>query len=419
MCRCVSPRFGRQQLLSKPKKPKLDKVQPTAESAVVMPVLARPELKSFCENSDGSGLMRFISLASRSDQRLILSELPDAYQCTPDAPAMVLDAMVAFYNYSCRDTELLSFRSGCMIMLEGLLHLKPDITIGLKNKAMEMAVQWNQKRVFCPCEQKALGFVLLVGAYGLIDQFSIDDIADCFLIVATDRHTTDLYMIQKLIDEDMIVTAVKFSIELQKTVEFPPVVLLEELKLRSMRVMEKKRRNVKYLDVWNSITMEEIGTLRSIIDCVEENHLEAEYPKDSVIELVNNLENEMENGNHVKRLLGKEPPRETLLRLQLLSESKKPKQNKFKPIDVSAATMHVQSVKLIQESHSQKPDLSPDHVGQCYNSPHVFGPNGFSAQFACPIVKLDGSTRADVVYNFYAPQLQPFSDSNSNGWISD
>ncbi|KAI3810257.1 hypothetical protein L1987_19868 [Smallanthus sonchifolius] len=281
----------------------LQTLRPPSDSLTVP---ARPELKSFCQNSDGLGLNRFIALAP--DRLSILSELPDAYRYAPDAPAMVLDAMVSFYSPESKGSELLSFRSGCSIMLDGLVRVKPDITIELKDKAMEMAVQWNQIRVsssgyIITKEQEALGFLLLIGAYGLVDRFSIHEIIECFLVVAKRRQAVDLCrriippnnindVIQKLIDEDMHVTAVNFSIELEKTDEFPPICVLEERKLRSMRVIEETRRNVKDLHVCNAVIMKETGELKSIIKCVNENHLESVYPTDSLVELVNELENE-------------------------------------------------------------------------------------------------------------------------------
>ncbi|KAK1440239.1 hypothetical protein QVD17_06064 [Tagetes erecta] len=397
-------------------------------------VPARPELKSLCENSDSLGLVQYIALAS--ERSSVLNELTDAYRYAPDAAAMVLDAMVGFYSPDWQESELVSFRDGCLIMLEGLIRLKPDVTMELKDKAMEIAVQWNQKRCFCPCEQKALGFLLLVGAYGLLDRFDIEEITDCFLVVAANRHVIDLfrrivpenkinYMIQKLIDKNMIVTAVKFSIELQKTDEFSPVGLLEELKLKAMIVMEKKRRNAKYRDVWRGVTIEGISTLKSIIKCIDENQLELEYPKDGVIELVNKLENELKNCKHVKGLLRKKPLRVTLLHQQLLSESKKSKKSKKRKVNNAqttaepAAVTPLQSVKLIEEPNSQKSDLSPDHNIECHVSPHGLRPTGFKTPYTSLSDSRHGSTRADTGFNFYASELLPVSVCGSNGWISD
>ncbi|KAK9057210.1 hypothetical protein SSX86_024577 [Deinandra increscens subsp. villosa] len=374
----------------------LQTLSPPPDSTTVP---ARPELISFFHNSDGLGLNRFIARAP--DQESILSELQDAYRVAPDAPGMVLDALSVFYNPSCTRAELGSFRNGCLIMLKGLLHVKAGIRIDLKDRAMEIAMEWKRNRDVCSGEQTALGFVLLVGAFGLVDRFgSIDDIIDCFLMVATDQQTIDLcrrivpanhinYMIQKLIDKDMHFTAVKFSIELQKTDVFPPVGLLEERKLRSMKVLDEKRRDAKYIDVWNGVTMEEISVLKLIIKCIDENHLESEYPKDSVVELVNKLQNELDNSKNVKGLLRRQPPRATVLKQQqlrsrpkMLKKSNKSKPNKVQPTAEFAAVTPVRSVELIRETLSQRSDLSPDHAGECRDPPLGSSPAGFTAPSA-------------------------------------
>ncbi|KAF5781179.1 hypothetical protein HanXRQr2_Chr11g0480481 [Helianthus annuus] len=551
----------------------------------------RPELISLCQNSDGSGLTRFIEqleLALDQDQPSVLSsELVDAYRFAPDAFRMVLDAM------GCEGGEFELVRGGWVVMLEGLVRAEAGgVADEVKDRAMEIAVKWNRMRVEGK-EESVLGFLLLVCAYGIVDRFSVDDVVDSFVVVAEDRRSVDLCrrivpasnvndIIQKLIDKDMHVPAVKFSIELQKTDKFPPVGLLEQRKLRSLSVIEDARKNVKNLHVCNVVIMKEINTLKSIIKCIEENHLQSEYPKDSVVELVNRLENEVENNKQAlvnnlclrkqptraavltndqrpkkqparaaaltnnMRLrkqparaaalknqlrVRKQPARATVLKNQLLSKSKKRELNKGQPVTESAAVATpiqngklvqksrsqrskskkrelnkgqqatesaavatpIQNGKLVQESRSQKSDLLPDNFDKCRNSPVGSGPTGSNAPYASPVVSHDGlvraiigdnpngsnsplgsgptgsnapyaspvvsrdgstkavigddpngsnsplgsgptgsnapyaspiashdgSTRVEISYDFYAQQLQPPSDCNSCGWISD
>ncbi|XP_076916138.1 FRIGIDA-like protein 2 [Bidens hawaiensis] len=434
---------------------------------------SRPELKSFCKSSDGSGLKKYIS--GNPDQELILSELPDAYRFAPDAAAMVLAAVEGFYSFGCKGTELRLGRSGCLVMLEGLVRVGPVVTGEVRSKAMDVAVEWNKKRGSGGAkarEQNALGFLLLVGAYGLVDWFKIDDVIDSFVVVAADRKNVDLCrriipennikdVIQKLIDNDMHVPAVNYSIDLQKTNVFSPVGLLEDRKLRSLRVIEEARANVEDLHERNDVIITEISTLKSIIECIEENNLQSDYSKDSVVELVSRLENEVENNKQTlvnNPPIRKQPTRAVVLKHQLPSKSntsKKPKRRKLNKVQQTAepaAAAIVQEVSWVKDFLSPKSDLSSPlgsgptgssgaRVGECKNSPlgsgptgsngvHVgeshsslpgSGPVGSNAPCVSPVTSLGRSTRVAIGYNFYVKQSQPpvDDDDNSNGWISD
>ncbi|XP_076892827.1 FRIGIDA-like protein 2 [Bidens hawaiensis] len=444
---------------------------------------ARPELKSFCKSSDGSGLKKYIS--GNPDQELILSELPDAYRFAPDAAGMVLDAIEGFYSFGCKGNELRLCRTGCLVMLEGLVQVGPVVSGEVRSKAMEVADEWNKKRGSGGAkakEQNALGFLLLVGAYGLVDWFKIDDVIDSFVVVAANRKNADLCrrivldnnikdLFQKLIDNDMHVPAVNLSIDLQKTNVFSPIGLLEDRKLRSLRVIEEARANVEDLQVRNDVIINEINTLKSIIECIEKNHLQSDYPKDSVVELVSRLENEVENNKQTlvnNPPIRKQPTRAVVLKHQLPSKSntskmpKRRKLSKVQPTAEPAAAAAVQEVSWIKDFLSPKSDLSSPlgsgptgssgvRVGECKSSPlgsgptdnnlprgsgptgsygvHAgesqcsplgSGPAGSNAPCVSPVVSLGGSTRVDIGYNFYVKQSQPpDDDDNSNGWISD
>lgn len=269
--------------------------------------LARPDLKSFCQNSDGLGLRRFISLTY--DPQSLLAQLPDAYRCAPDAAAMVLDAIEGFYSGDAKGKELRFLKRACVIMLEGLMRVKPDVRVELMEKAMMVAVEWNQKRKEVEWNQKwkaaplkereenALGFLLLVGAYGLIDGFSIDDLITCIVMAAEKRDNVDLCrqmipankindVMEKLINKGLEVVAVKYSIEFEKTEEFPPVGLLEERILQFMRSVD---------DCNMVVTKKEVKSLKLIMNCIDEYQLESVYSKGTLLALVNKLNNRLPN----------------------------------------------------------------------------------------------------------------------------
>ncbi|PWA58819.1 frigida-like protein [Artemisia annua] len=399
----------------------------------------RPELISFCLHSNGSGLRDFI--ANADDPLALLPQLPAAYAHAPDPASMVLDAVAeGFYSSGGKKkkvTELGLVRGACLVMLEGLVGF--GVGDEVRDKAMEVAKKWFGRYVLGIEEVRevnVLGFLFLVGVYGLVDRFRNDEVVDCFVVVARRRQAVELCrrmvpsdkindLIHKLINKEMHVTAVKFSIEFQKTDVFPPVRLLEEHKLKSMRVIEDTRHtSVNDPHICNEVMMKEINTLKSIIKCIDEHNLQSEYPKDGLVELVNKLESEVRKS---KQAIVKISNDNSGFRKQPTSEHvcKKPKVNKVSPTDVSAVARTVQDDMQIKESHSEESDEVPDHVGQDHNSPGGSSPTDpgpIASSYGFKVVNygfIGNQMPADVGSGFYVAQPNPPSANNSNGWISD
>nr|GEU88720.1 FRIGIDA-like protein 1 [Tanacetum cinerariifolium] len=384
------------------------------------------------------GLRDFI--ANNADDPLaLLAQLPGAYAHAPDPASMVLEAVSdGFYSNGGKEvTELGLVRGACLVMLEGLV----GFCVGdeVRDKAMEIANKWVRRCVLGSQEVRevnVLGFLFLVGVYGLVDTFGIDELIDCFVVVARRRQAVELSrrmvpsdklndLIQKLINKEMHVSAVKFSIELQKTDVFPPVRLLEEQKLKSMRAIEYTRHtSVNDPRICNEVLMKEINKLKSIIKCIDEHNLQSEYPKDSLVEHVNKLENEVQNS---KQAIVKTSNGDPGFRKQptIAHPCKKPKVNKTPPTDVSAVVRTVQDDIPIKESHSEEADVVPDHVNQYRSSPggsSTMNPGPIASSCGFKVVNygfVGNQMPADAGPGFYVAQPNPPSANNSNGWISD
>lgn len=399
----------------------------------------RPELISFCKNSNGSGLRHFI--ANADDPLALLPQLPGAYAHAPDPASMVLEAVAdGFYsNGEKKVTDLGLVRGACLVMLEGLVGFGFGVGDEVRDKAMEIAKKWFGRCVLGNEEVRegnVLGFLFLLGVYGLVDRFGVDEVVDCFVVVARRQQAVELCrrmvpsdkindLIQKLINKEMHVTAVKFSIELQKTDVFPPVRLLEERKLKSMRVIEDTRHtSVNDPHICNEVMMKEINTLKSIIKCIDEHNLQSEYPKDGLVELVNKLESEVQKSKQAKVKISND---DSGFREQPTSAHvcKKPKVNKVSPTDVSDVARTVQDDMQIKESHSEESDGEPDHVGQDHNSPGGSSPTDpgpIASSYGFKVVNygfVGNQMPADAGSGFYVAQPNPPSANNSNGWISD
>nr|XP_043621436.1 FRIGIDA-like protein 1 [Erigeron canadensis] len=396
------------------------------------------ELKRLCENSDGLGLKQFVVTITSSESESApadpLSILVEAFTryAPHTAPAMVLDSI---------SLDQFHPSSPLVIMLQALIRFmqnqppEPADIESLKDKAMQVALQLRT------CSSSSLGFLLLVKAYGLIHRFDNHLVIDSFIILAqtlpshaihlcpqllTPNHINDL--IQKLIDKGMHITAVNFSLQLHTTDRFPPVRLLEERKLMSTTAIEEALHDV---EACNEVMLREIGTLKAIIKCVDENHLHTEYPKDSVVELVNKLENEAENAKQhlVKKLRNDDPgskKRPAIARVskkKLLSKTKKPKQDKFLQ---TAASAEPQNAMPAEEPHSQASDLLTGHIDQYHSSSCGSDPTApYTAPASpCELARANSGHSGNLMpvdkeTGLCVSQSHPPSCYNSNGWISE
>lgn len=169
-------------------------------------VPARTELRVLCEKMDGKGLRKYINEHSK-ERDAIRAELPDAMRCASDPGAMVLDALEGYYAENSkgrddRDPELCGIRRGCVLLLEQLMEIKPDLAAHVRERAKCMANEWKMKaNLIRENPLEALGFLHLVAAYGLGPEFSTDELVNYFVTVARYRQATILCRAVGLGDE--------------------------------------------------------------------------------------------------------------------------------------------------------------------------------------------------------------------------
>lgn len=146
---------------------------------------------------DGIGLRKYLNGASK-DRNAIRAELPGAIRHARDPAAMVLDAMEGFYrenekNKGDKDLELGGERRSCVLLLEVLMAISPNVGVEVRERARKLAVEWKRKVIRDgenPLE--CLGFLHFVAAYGLMSEFNMDELIDCIVIIGKYRQTMDL-----------------------------------------------------------------------------------------------------------------------------------------------------------------------------------------------------------------------------------
>ena len=163
-----------------------------------VPPPPRPELVAFCEKMDGIGLRKYVSETSK-ERNAVRAELPSALRRAPDPAAMVLDSMEAFYGEKYgrkgdKDVEFNGLRRSCVLLLEQLMAVRPIIRGDVRERAKVLAMEWKGKIGRDEENQlESLGFLHLVAAYGLVSEFSSDEIVDNFVVIARHRQAIELF----------------------------------------------------------------------------------------------------------------------------------------------------------------------------------------------------------------------------------
>ncbi|KAL0383624.1 UNVERIFIED_CONTAM: FRIGIDA-like protein 1 [Sesamum calycinum] len=112
----------------------------------------------------------------------------------PIQQKLVLDAMVGFYPPHLRkgDTEF-NVRKTCIILLEQLIKMSPNIQPYVTEKAFELASAWKLKmRPSAQNPLEVLGFLHLLAAYNLVSHFDKDEVISFLVMVAQHSQTSEL-----------------------------------------------------------------------------------------------------------------------------------------------------------------------------------------------------------------------------------
>ncbi|KAL5566204.1 hypothetical protein UlMin_029368 [Ulmus minor] len=113
-----------------------------------------------------------------------------------DDPAKwVLDVVKEFYLENEERGVLESvWKRSCVILLEQLMRLRPNVVPLVKAEAARLASEWRMK-IKAEDDQKGIlevwGFLLLLGAYGLVDEFDTGEIFSMFEFIMKKQRRAD------------------------------------------------------------------------------------------------------------------------------------------------------------------------------------------------------------------------------------
>ncbi|KAI9074686.1 hypothetical protein K1719_043340 [Acacia pycnantha] len=254
------------------------------ESSSVVP---RFELCTLCEKMDGKGLRQYVILHAK-EKTAIQAEIPGALRCAPNPAALVLDSLDGFYGVTDpRDMEQRKLRRACIVLLEQLRVLSPNIEFKEREQAKMMAAKWKASlRTDGAKTLETLGFLHFVVTYGLLSEVSTDDLVDFTAMAANNDEVPQLCriigftekipdLVRKLVDKGKHVLAVKYVFEFSLADKIPPVPILKACVDEANKLAKRLLQEGKSL---NEATAREIHALKSVIKVIENHKLESQYP---------------------------------------------------------------------------------------------------------------------------------------------
>lgn len=187
-----------------------------------------PELKSFCINMDGKSLRLFL-YNHVQEHDFMCSEVCDALQHASDPAKLVLDAIPGFLRSQPEFDESLSLnkvRKSCVVLLEQLITISPEINPRVKEEALKMANEWRANLV-----QNYLtglnvyGFLHFIVAYGFTFNYEADGLLG--LLATANQHKASPGLCQILGLQDKVlgehiqkIVSINLALSQQETITF-------------------------------------------------------------------------------------------------------------------------------------------------------------------------------------------------------
>ncbi|KAG4935392.1 hypothetical protein JHK85_050311 [Glycine max] len=353
-------------------------------------VTPRNELVAFCEKMDGVGLMNYVN-DNFQDRARIQAELPGAFRHAPDAGAMVLGALERFHGEGSgnelKEWELRRIRKTCIVLLKQFRVAALSVSAEASVRARKLALAWKERLVGDDDNMfGALGLLHLVCAFGFVSEFSLDELVGfsvaaptneedfpelCRAVGLTERVPD---IVQKLIDKDKHILAVKYILEFNLADRISPVPILKACVDEAKKLGKRLFQEGKSL---NESMSREINTLRSVIKTIESYKLESEYPLASLEQHIEQLKRQKTNNKRAAPAPAAKPPQHQ----QQQQQQKRNMQNQQQqtgikrprasaPVGPAAVLKNVNStIHHYQQSLAHQSGLFPEHPNPYMSSP--------------------------------------------------
>ncbi|PIA38404.1 hypothetical protein AQUCO_02800245v1 [Aquilegia coerulea] len=354
------------------------------------------ELKSFCLSMDGYGLRNYV-MNRRKEITATRDDVILALKCSLDPGKLVLDALQGFYPLkSKRDKsggELGAIRRTCVLLLEGLSIISPEIKDDVKEEAKKLAVDWKCKMsAESDGHLEALVFLQLLGTYGLASEFDEDELLELLVNISRRRQAVDLFRglgfhdkisdyIQTLSSKGKQIDAIKFAYAFEMVDKFPPVPLLKDYLNESKKVaQEVLKKGNNSLQSQNEAIAKETAYLRAMTKCIEEYKLETQYDRQSLDKRIEQLEKQkVERKRPIVTAPSPVFRSQQNQQMQLQNGNKRLRLEVSNIADVAMNTfapssqIHIQPTGLLREYVAPYPSSSP-HYSLAGTTPTILPP---------------------------------------------
>lgn len=146
---------------------------------------------------DGKELMVYLKKHLKEHES-IREDVRVALQGLEDSGNVVLEAVKGFYPPEFKtgmvDSELSGVRRSCVLLLEELIKVGPLVDGHMKEEACKLASVWKSKlNLEMVNSLEVWGFLLLLRAYGLVDEYDRDEILNLFENVVQRRQAPEMF----------------------------------------------------------------------------------------------------------------------------------------------------------------------------------------------------------------------------------
>ncbi|XP_002960412.2 FRIGIDA-like protein 3 [Selaginella moellendorffii] len=282
-------------------------------------VSVRPELKALCETMDGDGLRRFI-VEHRKEFASLRHELPGALKCAVDPARMVVVALEAYLPDPSSSTRKASdasaSRRACILLLECLQVVLADPVLGVdhpvvpshvKEVAKDMAEKWRsrmdvQKDAAGGSSLDAQAFLQLLATFGISSEYDEEELCGLISAIARRKKTPALCraiglsaripaIVDKLVEDGKPIEALSMAKEFGIMDRIQPVSLLKNYLKDARRIAHSMLKSGHSpAAAQNDSMMKELSATRSVLKCIEEYNLEADFPSSPLHKRIFQLE---------------------------------------------------------------------------------------------------------------------------------
>lgn len=131
----------------------------------------------YCEKKDGVGLLNYVK-DNFKDKVRVQEEILKAFRCAPDTGEIVLKSLEGFHD-SFNDKRLRRMERSCLTLLKILSVAGVNVSLKTREKALKVAMDWKVRLIGdCANILGALGFFYLIYAFGLVSEFSMDQLVE-------------------------------------------------------------------------------------------------------------------------------------------------------------------------------------------------------------------------------------------------